>query len=61
MIDAATVNSRISLEFLEGQQAYSDGVDGYAATPYPDFSQEMTDWFAGWAAAKHADVVEVFA
>lgn len=61
MIDAATTNSRISLEFQEGQQAYSDGVDGYAATPYPDLTQEMTDWFAGWVAAKNADLAEVSA
>lgn len=47
--------ARISLEYTEGQQAYADGIDGYAATPYPECTQEMTDWFAGWVYARNAD------
>ena len=45
-----------TLEFKEGFQAYGDGIDGYAATPYPDGTQQMTDWFAGWVAAKNTDL-----
>lgn len=48
-------NAFKSLEFREGFEAYGEGVDGYAATPYAECSQEMTDWFAGWVAAKNAD------
>lgn len=50
-----------SLEFREGYEAYGDGIDGYAATPYPDCTQPMTDWFAGWIAARDEDLVEVAA
>ena len=50
-----TKTLRISVEFEEGRAAYADGIDGYAATPYPDCTQEMTDWFAGWIAAKNED------
>jgi len=50
-----------SLEFREGCAAYADGIDGYAATPYQDGSQEMTDWFAGWLAARIEDRAEVAA
>jgi len=57
----ATKTLRISIEFEEGRAAYADGIDGYAATPYPDCTQEMTDWFAGWVAAKNADLAEVAA
>lgn len=46
---------RMTLEFNEGVEAYANGVDGYAATPYPDMTQEMTDWFAGWLFARNAD------
>lgn len=45
----------MSLEFSEGKEAYADGIDGYAATPYKDGTQEMTDWFAGWLAARQID------
>ena len=38
-------------EYEEGYAAYGDGVDGYAAKPYHEMTQEMTDWFAGWLAA----------
>lgn len=48
-------NIRISIEFEEGYEAYGDGIDGYAATPYPDCTQEMTDWFGGWVAARNED------
>jgi hypothetical protein len=51
----------VSIEFQEGKDAYADGVDGYAATPYLDGTQEMTDWFAGWIAARNADREEVAA
>lgn len=44
-----------SAEFHEGREAYADGIDGYAAKPYPEMTQEMTDWFAGWILAKDAD------
>lgn len=52
---------RISLEFREGFEAYGDGIDGYSARPYPDCTQPMTDWFAGWIAAKNEDKDEVAA
>lgn len=45
----------ISSEFEEGREAYAEGVDGYAAKPYDEMSQAMTDWFAGWIAARNAD------
>lgn len=45
----------ISAEFQEGLEAYADGIDGYAAKPYADMTQAMTDWFAGWLAARNAD------
>ena len=44
-----------SHEFEEGQEAYADGIDGYAAKPYDEMTQPMTDWFAGWLTAKNAD------
>lgn len=47
----------LSAEFREGLEAYADGIEGYSATPYADMTQEMTDWFAGWLAAKNADTV----
>jgi len=50
---------RNTLEFLEGQQAYADGIDGYAATPYPELTQELTHWFCGWLFARDADLAEV--
>lgn len=50
-----------SLEFREGYAAYGEGIDGYAATPYPDCTQPMTDWFAGWLAARDEDLAEVAA
>jgi len=53
-IEAANLNHK-SLEFCEGLDAYADGIDGYAATPYADGTQEMTDWFAGWLAARQID------
>jgi ribosome modulation factor len=56
-----TTTLRISIEFEEGYAAYGDGVDGYAAKPYPDLTQEMTDWFAGWIAARNDDKAEVAA
>ena len=46
----------LSLEFTEGREAYADGIDGYAANPYAEASQELADWFAGWLAAKNEDV-----
>lgn len=49
---------RVSLEFKEGFEAYGEGIDGYAATPYPDCTQEMTGWFAGWVAARNADLAD---
>lgn len=49
---------RTSIEFDEGYQAYGEGIDGYAARPYPDLTQEMTDWFAGWISAKNEDQLE---
>jgi ribosome modulation factor len=52
---------RISIEFEEGREAYADGIDGYAATPYADCTQKMTDWFAGWIAARNEDLAEVAA
>lgn len=52
---------RVSAEFEEGQQAYADGIDGYAAKPYPELTQPMTDWFAGWLDARNADREEVAA
>jgi hypothetical protein len=52
---------RTSLEFEEGKAAYADGVDGYAAKPYPECTQQMTDWFAGWLAARNAESEEVMA
>lgn len=58
---SADAGTRHSLEFDEGKQAYADGVDGYAATPYPDCTQPMTDWFAGWVAARNLDREEVTA
>lgn len=48
-------NIRISIEFEEGYEAYGEGIDGYAAAPYPELTQEMTDWFAGWIAARNDD------
>lgn len=53
--DADTGPHHHSLEFHEGKEAYADGIDGYAATPYTDGTQPMTDWFAGWLAARNAD------
>jgi beta-lactamase class D len=53
------VNAHPSIEFGEGYAAYADGVDGYDAKPYPELTQEMTDWFAGWVAAKNADLREL--
>lgn len=50
--------SKTSLEFAEGKRAYADGIDGYAATPYDDSTQQMTDWFAGWIAARNADQMQ---
>ena len=47
---------RMTLEFNEGAQAYADGIDGYAATPYAEGSQELVDWFAGWLYARKLDV-----
>lgn len=44
-----------SAEYEEGSTAYGEGTDGYAATPYAEMTQEMTDWFAGWLAARNAD------
>ena len=58
--DAGT-SHRHSLEFEKGKAAYADGVGGYAATPYTDGTQPMTDWFAGWLAARNADREEVAA
>ena len=49
---------RKTLEFQEGFDAYADGVDGYAATPYAELTQQMTDWFAGWIAARNLDLAE---
>lgn len=46
---------QISIEFEEGMEAYAEGIDGYAARPYPELTQEMTDWFAGWIAARNED------
>ncbi len=46
---------RVSIEFSEGREAYADGIDGYTATPYPDMTQEATDWFAGWLDARSQD------
>ena len=57
----ATKTLRISIEFEEGRAAYADGIDGYAATPYPELTQDMTDWFAGWVAARNEDRDEVAA
>ena len=54
-----TTTLRISIKFEEGYAAYGEGIDGYAATPYPELTQPMTDWFAGWVAAKNADLAEV--
>ena len=48
-------NHHHSLEFKEGREAYADGIDGYAATPYKEGTQEMTDWFAGWLAERELD------
>ena len=48
-------NHHPSLEFREGLKAYAEGVDGYSAKPYPEMTQEMTDWFAGWLAAREVD------
>lgn len=45
----------ISAEYQEGREAYADGIDGYAATPYPEMTRAMTDWFAGWINARNAD------
>lgn len=56
-----TRTMRVSAEFEEGQQAYADGIDGYAAKPYPELTQPMTDWFAGWLDARNADREEVAA
>ena len=56
-----TKTLRISIEFEEGREAYAEGIDGYAATPYPELTQEMTDWFAGWIAARNEDLAEVAA
>ena len=53
--------SHKSIEFREGYEAYGDGIDGYAAKPYVDGTQEMTDWFAGWIAARNEDMAEVAA
>ena len=50
--------ARKTFEFQEGFAAYGEGIDGYAATPYTDGTQEMTDWFAGWVAAKTQDQSE---
>jgi len=47
-----------SIEFEEGYRAYGEGIDGYDARPYPDLTQEMTDWFAGWISAKDSDQLE---
>ncbi len=49
---------RHTLEFNEGREAYADGIDGYAATPYPEMTQEIVDWFAGWLAARDQDRAE---
>jgi hypothetical protein len=46
---------RHSIEFNEGMEAYADGIDGYAATPYAWDTQAMTDWFAGWLYARNQD------
>ena len=46
----------LSLEYTEGREAYANGVEGYTATPYPEMSQELVDWFAGWLAARDADL-----
>ena len=46
---------RNTLEFNEGYTAYGEGIDGYAAVPYPEYSQAMTDWFVGWLAARDDD------
>ena len=51
-----TKTMRISGEFEEGREAYAEGIDGYAATPYPELTQEMTDWFSGWIAARNEDL-----
>ena len=53
--------SHKSIEFREGYEAYGEGIDGYAAKPYVDCTQEMTDWFAGWIAARNEDMAEVAA
>lgn len=37
-IEAANLNHK-SLEFSEGLDAYADGIDGHAATPYKDVTQ----------------------
>lgn len=50
--------SRKDFEFREGAEAYAEGVDGYAAKPYPEGSQELVDWFAGWLAARDEDLRE---
>ena len=42
-------------EFNKGYADYSQGVSGYAATPYADNSQAMTDWFVGWLSAQDND------
>ena len=53
------LESQMSLEFKEGYAAYGDGIDGYAATPYPECTEAMTDWFAGWITARSEDMAEV--
>ena len=54
-------NTFKSIEYREGQAAFADGIDGYAATPYTDGTQQMTDWFAGWIEARNAERSEVAA
>jgi len=46
---------RISIEHQEGYEAYGEGIDGYSAKPYPDGTQELVDWFAGWLDARNQD------
>lgn len=45
----------VSIEFSEGRDAYADGIDGYQAQPYPEMTQELVDWFAGWLDARNED------
>ena len=47
-----------NLEYTEGREAYADGIEGHTATPYPEMSQELTDWFAGWLSARDDERAE---